>query len=150
MFGIGGFELFVIILFGLLIFGPDKMPQLGRTVGRTMRQFNKVQDDMKRVITAEMYSKDPNKDSSPFKPQESVLKKYENTAPEEKVVGASEQPAEANAPSQADLLYGLSEEEPSTKVPVDPAPSPESSREIPADIFKDAVPGTTPTKEGER
>ena len=28
MFGIGGFELFLILLFGFLIFGPDKLPAM--------------------------------------------------------------------------------------------------------------------------
>ena len=31
MFGIGGFELFLILLFGFLVFGPDKLPALAKT-----------------------------------------------------------------------------------------------------------------------
>ena len=34
MFGIGGFELFLILLFGFLIFGPDKLPAMAKTLGR--------------------------------------------------------------------------------------------------------------------
>ena len=33
MFGIGGFELFLILLFGVLIFGPDKLPAMAKTLG---------------------------------------------------------------------------------------------------------------------
>lgn len=39
MFGISGTELLIILFFGFLIFGPDKLPQIGRTVGRAIRQF---------------------------------------------------------------------------------------------------------------
>ena len=58
MFGIGGTELIIILVFGLLIFGPDKMPQMGRTIGRALRQFQQAQDDMTRVLKAELYSKE--------------------------------------------------------------------------------------------
>ena len=39
MFGIGGFELFLILLFGFLIFGPDKLPQLAKTIGMAVQKF---------------------------------------------------------------------------------------------------------------
>ena len=55
MFGISGTELFLIIVFALLIFGPDKLPQMGRTAGRFMREFKRAQDTMESVIRAEMY-----------------------------------------------------------------------------------------------
>ena len=100
MFGIGGFEFFLICLVGLLIFGPDKMPEIGRTIGRTMRQFTKVQDDMKRVVTAEMYAKDPQKETSPFKPKESILKSADDD--EEEPIAVKEPSS-----SQAASLYGL-------------------------------------------
>lgn len=58
MFGISGFELFIIIAFGLIIFGPDKLPQMARTVGRFINQFKRFQDDMENVIRAEMYGSD--------------------------------------------------------------------------------------------
>ena len=67
MFGIGGTELIIILVFGLLIFGPDKMPQMGRTVGRALRQFQQAQDDMTRVLKAELYSKDDERGGGPLK-----------------------------------------------------------------------------------
>lgn len=39
VFGISGTELMIILFFGFLIFGPEKLPQMGRTVGRAIRQF---------------------------------------------------------------------------------------------------------------
>ncbi|MDF1543021.1 MAG: twin-arginine translocase TatA/TatE family subunit [Anaerosomatales bacterium] len=56
MFGIGGTELFIIVVFVLLIFGPDKLPQFGRTIGQMMREFKRAQETMESVIRAEVYA----------------------------------------------------------------------------------------------
>jgi sec-independent protein translocase protein TatB len=56
VFGIGGTELFIIVVFVLLIFGPDKLPQFGRTIGQMMREFKRAQETMESVIRAEVYS----------------------------------------------------------------------------------------------
>ncbi len=46
MFGIGGFELFLILLFGFLVFGPDKLPALAKTVGQAIAKFCDAQAEM--------------------------------------------------------------------------------------------------------
>lgn len=56
MFGISGLELIIICVFVLVIFGPDKLPELGRTIGRAMATFKRAQQDMEHVIRAEVYS----------------------------------------------------------------------------------------------
>ena len=64
MFGIGGFELFLILLFGFLIFGPDKLPAMAKTLGKAIAKFRDAQEEMNKVIKTEVY--DPNSDE-PFK-----------------------------------------------------------------------------------
>ncbi len=59
MFGIGGFELFIILLFGFLVFGPDKLPEIARTVGAALRKFKQAQEEMEAVIKDEVI--DPEK-----------------------------------------------------------------------------------------
>lgn len=55
MFGSLGFpELIFIFVLALLIFGPKKMPELGRTLGKAMAEFRKATTDLKRTINAEM------------------------------------------------------------------------------------------------
>ena len=44
MFGIGGFELFLILLFGFLIFGPDKLPAMAKTLGKAIAKFRNAQE----------------------------------------------------------------------------------------------------------
>lgn len=58
MFGISGTELFFIVAFVLLIFGPDKLPGFARTIGRFMREFKRTQELMEAQIRAEMLGGD--------------------------------------------------------------------------------------------
>lgn len=53
MFGIGGFELFLILLFGFLVFGPDKLPAMAKTLGKAIAKFRSAQDEMNKVIKEE-------------------------------------------------------------------------------------------------
>lgn len=39
MFGIGAPELIVILVIALVVFGPGKLPELGKAVGKTIREF---------------------------------------------------------------------------------------------------------------
>ena len=55
MLGIGGTELVIILVFGFLIFGPDKLPSMGRTIGRALRQFRQAQDQMNKMVKTEIY-----------------------------------------------------------------------------------------------
>jgi len=47
---IGPQELLVILLVALVIVGPQRLPELSRTIGRGLREFRKAQDDVKKTI----------------------------------------------------------------------------------------------------
>ena len=71
MFGIGETELVLIVLFAFMIFGPDKLPGMGRTIGRALRQFKNAQEGFTEVVqtnimdpAAEMLSDDTPKKKS--------------------------------------------------------------------------------------
>ncbi|MCD8199841.1 MAG: twin-arginine translocase TatA/TatE family subunit [Coriobacteriaceae bacterium] len=55
VFGIGSTELILILFFGFLIFGPEKLPQVGRTVGRAIRQFRTASEEANKKIKEEVY-----------------------------------------------------------------------------------------------
>lgn len=54
MFGISSTELVIVLLFGFLLFGPDKLPQMGRTIGRALRQFRETQEKLTAVVQTEV------------------------------------------------------------------------------------------------
>jgi TatA/E family protein of Tat protein translocase len=56
VFGISGTELVLVAVFVLIIFGPDKIPEIARTVGKAVATFKRVQEDTERLIKAEMFS----------------------------------------------------------------------------------------------
>ena len=50
---IGGIEIMVIILFVIIFFGADKIPELARGMGKMIRQVRDASDDIKREIRDE-------------------------------------------------------------------------------------------------
>ena len=63
MFSLGGSEILIIVVLAVLLFGPDKIPQLARTIGRFTREFNKYKDIMESTIRMEVSRADePAKD----------------------------------------------------------------------------------------
>ena len=59
MFGsIGGPELIVIFVLALLIFGPRKLPELGRMVGKGLSEFRKAASDLKESLEVEVARED--------------------------------------------------------------------------------------------
>jgi TatA/E family protein of Tat protein translocase len=47
-------EVIFILLLALLIFGPKRLPEIGRTLGKGMSEFRKASNDLKRTINAEL------------------------------------------------------------------------------------------------
>ena len=48
MFGIGMTELMVILVIGLVVIGPKKLPGLARSLGKSLAEFRRASDDMRR------------------------------------------------------------------------------------------------------
>lgn len=54
MLGIGETELALILIFAFMIFGPDKLPGMGKTLGRALRQFRNAQEGFTQVVQTEI------------------------------------------------------------------------------------------------
>lgn len=79
MFGIGGTELFLILLFGFLLFGPDKLPSMAKTAGKAIAKFKNAQEEVTKVVQNEII--DPTSDEpfkNPLDAVEKLSKKSEN------------------------------------------------------------------------
>ena len=101
MFGIGGFELFIILIFGFLIFGPEKLPEIAKTVGRGIARFREAQAEMNETLGNDKIF-DPNNPDEPFKDPIEALDKLAMRQEEKKRAKEKAAKPEADARSHAD------------------------------------------------
>lgn len=85
VFGIGEGELAIIVVFGFLLFGPDKLPQMGRTIGRAIRQFRETQEKMTAVVQTEIIDPVSEAASAPVKPKEAAAVDDDSDADEDAI-----------------------------------------------------------------
>lgn len=106
MFGIGEGELAIIVVFGFLLFGPDKLPQMGRTIGRAIRQFRETQEKMTAVVQSEIIDPVSEAASAPVKPKKAAATDDDSDADE----GAAETAAPAKKETFAERRARLAAE----------------------------------------
>ncbi|HLE26046.1 MAG TPA: Sec-independent protein translocase protein TatB [Thermodesulfobacteriota bacterium] len=76
MFGIGTSEILIILLIALIILGPKEIPKIARTLGRTMREFQRVTDELKHTIDSEI---EVDEEETKAKPQENPIEEKKTT-----------------------------------------------------------------------
>ncbi len=106
MFDIGLQEMLVIGVIALLVFGPSRLPELGRMVGRAMREFRRASDEFRSTVETNLQINelDPPPVMSTPDPGEAVTAgAYDDVAPAAPVVQGA-------APTAVDLGDGESTE----------------------------------------
>lgn len=78
MSGIGASGIILLVLIALLLFGPNKLPELGRAFGRTLREFKKGAND----LMDDSKDKDRSTTRVDVSPEESEQSKTERRLPE--------------------------------------------------------------------
>ena len=74
MFGIGAPELVLILIVGLIVFGPGKLPEMGRTLGKGLREFRKASNALTTAINT------PDPPPAPAQPAASSQNPSQTTA----------------------------------------------------------------------
>lgn len=69
MLNIGPQELILVLIIALVVVGPKRLPELGRTIGRGMREFRKMQDDVRDTLKLDL-------DPDPEPPAKPVAKPH--------------------------------------------------------------------------
>ena len=59
MFDIGLQEMLIIGVIALLVFGPSKLPELGRMFGRAMREFRRASDEFRTTVETNLHINEP-------------------------------------------------------------------------------------------
>ena len=141
MFGIGEGELAIIVVFGFLLFGPDKLPQMGRTIGRAIRQFRETQEKMTAVVQSEIIDPVSEVASAPVKPKKTAATDDDSDADEDVAETAAPAKKETFAERRARLAAekaaseGAAEGEPAAEEPetegAEPAAESEADAAVP-------------------
>ena len=144
MFGIGEGELAIIVVFGFLLFGPDKLPQMGRTIGRAIRQFRETQEKMTAVVQSEIIDPVSEAASAPVKPKKAAVDD-DSDADEDAVETAAPAKKETFAERRARLAAEKAASEGTTEEPeaegaepaaaADAAAEPEPAEPTTADLY---------------
>ncbi len=160
VFGIGEGELAIIVVFGFLLFGPDKLPQMGRTIGRAIRQFRETQEKMTAVVQSEIIDPVSEAASAPVKPKKAAAVDDDSDADEDAAETAAPAKKETFAERRARLAAekaaseGAAEGENATEEPAtegadagsadaavesepaaEPEPEPEPAEPTTADLY---------------
>lgn len=64
MLNIGPQELLIILIIALIVVGPQRLPTLGRSIGRSLRELRRAQDEVKRTIRGNLDDEPPNGSSA--------------------------------------------------------------------------------------
>ena len=151
MFGIGEGELAIIVVFGFLLFGPDKLPQMGRTIGRAIRQFRETQEKMTAVVQSEIIDPVSEAASAPVKPKKAAATDDDSDADEGAVETAAPAKKETFAERRARLAAEKAASEGATEGEgaADEAESAEPAKAEPAAAAVEPEPAAEPEPEPE-
>lgn len=139
MFGtLGGPELFLIMVVALIVFGPRKLPEIGKSIGKMMGEFRRASNEFRRTIEDEVEAEKLREATKIDLPSTSYASEALPAAPE--TPSSATEEATPAAPSEASTTSSTPTAEPSTS---DTESSPaEASSGLPADASK-APPGET-------
>ncbi len=54
MFGIGTTEILIILVVALVVIGPESLPKIAKTVGKTLGEFRRISTDLQRTLNSEI------------------------------------------------------------------------------------------------
>jgi sec-independent protein translocase protein TatA len=84
MFGLGIPELIVIFVIALVVFGPKRLPDLGKSLGRGIAEFKKASQEVKESIESEMRSAEQSIDVTKIEAAENERREKEKKEKEDK------------------------------------------------------------------
>ena len=163
MLNIGPQELLINLVIALIVVGPQRLPALGRSIGRGLRELRKAQDEVKRTIQVTIDDEPPNGSSATPAPARGVPGSADRRATDPKPVAPDPTPT-ASEPLPADEIRNISRSlgaslaelrrakeevqrsfridaapttKPATSDPAPPDPAPTASEPLPADEIRD-------------
>jgi sec-independent protein translocase protein TatB len=131
MFGINPMELMIILMVALIVVGPKRLPEIGRTIGRAFSELRRVQEEVRDTIRFDL------EDDEPEPPTRPVRRERSSDSP--------------RTPSAAELASAGERErtevpasEPDGRPQVASEVAPEVAPEVASDGAPDAAPDVAP------
>jgi len=81
-FGIGPLEIILILILGLLVFGPGKLPQIGKDLGKTFRSLKKAATDISTQLSKEVEEEKAAKELPPNQTEQKAAQADSVSKPE--------------------------------------------------------------------
>jgi sec-independent protein translocase protein TatB len=133
-FGFSG-EMIFLFLLALILFGPKKLPEIGRTIGRFMNEFRRASNEFRSQIESEINSLDsqskPQQILPPLQsPLNSIASRIFNPPPPEKLRAEEAQSAASPVPELVESHVASASSE-NAVVEKEPASSPTPSKVAP-------------------
>jgi Tat protein translocase TatB subunit len=154
MFGtLGGPELFLIFVVALIVFGPRKLPDIGKSLGKMMSEFRRASNDFRSTIETEVESEkirdsmrieppkvEKVKDAAPADPGTSSTPEAGEAAEAVDTEGDAADPATGDSAEDSPDPTGDSAED-ETTTPSDPASTNDSDGEpVPSTVSRQPPP----------
>jgi sec-independent protein translocase protein TatB len=145
MLNVGPLELLVVLAVALVVVGPERLPELARSVGRVLRQFREVQDEVRDMVSSGV-DDDMRQAASEFRKATGGIKRAtdvkgavrraqrnireETTASAKpRTTPAADESGEAGGPPADRLVEDASADQPAPVRPVPPAETPAAPAE---------------------
>lgn len=122
MFGINPMELMIILMVALIVVGPKRLPEIGRTIGRAFSELRRVQEEVRDTIRFDLEDDEPEPPTRPVRRERS--------------------PDSPRTPSAAELASAAERER--TAVPAGPDVRPEVVPEVAPDAVPDVATEAAP------
>jgi sec-independent protein translocase protein TatA len=134
---LGAPEILVILVVALLVFGPHRLPEIGRQVGGAMRELRKMQDSVKSELQAVMQEDAPSYEANTIKPVSATPSEVSASALDAPTTGPAPVPAaEVDGVAEVEPVDGVDEPDHSDTEHGAPPSKPESGFEGPSGSFR--------------
>lgn len=125
MGNVGVPELILIFIVALIVFGPRRLPELGRTLGKALAEFRKHSTDLRMAFDEEMRDLERHAQEADSKVRDALAPAPEPAAPPEGMVGSgSIAPESEFGATPGSITPTLAAEEQPQEKPVDGNPKP--------------------------
>jgi len=154
MFGtLGGPELFLIFVVALIVFGPRKLPEIGKSLGRMMSEFRRASNDFRSTIESEVEA-EKIRDSMRIEPPKAKPTPAAAAAPaaggEEASVPSSGDPASPAAADDTGASASAEDAGPIAAQTSSASPEPEAGTASPGGTDREPIPDTVSRESSSR